>query len=62
MEEKDILMRTTTVARILAVSDDTVRRWFDEGILQGMEKQNRNRRTIRIYKSSVDLFRETPGK
>jgi excisionase family DNA binding protein len=58
MNQPDRLLRVTTASKSLGVSDDTIRRWFDIGKLSGIEIQNPARRTIRIYKSSVDRLKE----
>ena len=56
MDGHDRLLTVPIVAKKLNCDPKTVRDWFDRGFLTGKEIPNPQRRTIRIWQSSVQRF------
>lgn len=52
-------LTTVQVAEVIGVSDDTVRRWIDAGLLRAREiERPGNQRTLRIRRDDLDTFLE----
>ena len=55
MTSQTQLLRVSEVARLLAVSDRTVRRWIQQGLLRSARLGNH---TLRVERREVDRFRD----
>lgn len=54
MTSQTQLLRVSEVAQLLAVSDRTVRRWIQQGLLRSARLGNH---TLRVERREVDRFR-----
>lgn len=56
MEEQDILLTISQCSEYLHVSSTTIRNWYDDGKLKGVQGPSGHRK---IWKSSLDLLKNT---
>ena len=47
---------STEAAKILGVTDDTIRAWFDRGLIEGYKTSPLRRGRLRLYRDAVEEF------